>query len=89
MSSDLLKTKLFIPPARIGLVSRHRLLQKLEDGLQHGQRLTLVSAPPGFGKTTLITAWQKEQSGDQKKHRVHHCLRRTLEECQRPHRNEP
>ena len=57
MPDDLLKTKLFIPPARPGQVARPQLMQKLEDGLQSGQRLTLVSAPPGFGKTTIITEW--------------------------------
>jgi LuxR family transcriptional regulator, maltose regulon positive regulatory protein len=57
MADDLLKTKLFIPPARGGLVGRPRLLQKLDGSLQGGQKLTLVSAPPGFGKSTLVIDW--------------------------------
>lgn len=55
MSATLLKTKLYIPPARPNLVSRPRLLDHLNRGLH--RKLTLVSAPPGFGKTTLVSEW--------------------------------
>jgi LuxR family maltose regulon positive regulatory protein len=51
----LLKTKLYIPPARADLVERPRLLERLNAGL--GGKLTLISAPAGFGKTTLVTQW--------------------------------
>jgi LuxR family maltose regulon positive regulatory protein len=52
---QLLTTKLFIPKTRPDLVSRPRLLKQLNDGLHH--KLTLVSAPAGFGKTTLVREW--------------------------------
>ncbi|MFZ0547936.1 MAG: LuxR C-terminal-related transcriptional regulator [Candidatus Promineifilaceae bacterium] len=55
MINTLLQTKLYIPPTRANIVPRTQLLQKLNDGL-HG-KLTLASAPAGFGKTTLITDW--------------------------------
>lgn len=55
MTATLLTTKLYIPPPRPDAVSRPRLLARLNAGL-HG-RLTLVSAPAGFGKTTLVSAW--------------------------------
>ena len=48
----LLSTKLFLPPARANRVQRPRLRQKLEAGLSGP--LTLISAPAGFGKTTLL-----------------------------------
>jgi LuxR family maltose regulon positive regulatory protein len=51
----LLSTKLSVPSVRPYLVPRVRLIEKLEDGL--GCRLTLVSAPAGFGKSTLLGAW--------------------------------
>jgi LuxR family maltose regulon positive regulatory protein len=51
----LLATKLHIPPLRPTLVARPRLFSKLQQGL--GSRLILVSAPAGFGKTTLLSAW--------------------------------
>ena len=51
----LLSTKLYIPPPRSNAVNRPRLLARMNDGL-HG-KLTLVSAPVGFGKTTLVSAW--------------------------------
>lgn len=57
MLAPLLTTKLYIPPPRPRLVPRPRLLQRLDEGLRLGHRLTLVSAPAGFGKTTLITEW--------------------------------
>jgi LuxR family maltose regulon positive regulatory protein len=55
MPTPLLTTKLYPPPPRPDAVARPRLFERLDDGL-HG-RLTLVSAPAGFGKTTLVSAW--------------------------------
>ncbi|HZG68404.1 MAG TPA: LuxR C-terminal-related transcriptional regulator, partial [Herpetosiphonaceae bacterium] len=47
--------KLFVPSARANLVPRQRLFDHLQRGLQG--KLTLISAPAGFGKTTLVSAW--------------------------------
>jgi LuxR family maltose regulon positive regulatory protein len=55
MSMALLATKLYAPTLRAGLVPRLRLIERLTAGL--ACRLTLVSAPAGFGKTTLTAAW--------------------------------
>jgi LuxR family maltose regulon positive regulatory protein len=55
MSAPLLTTKLYIPPPRPNLIPRPRLLKALDEGLGLGRWLTLVSAPAGFGKTTLVT----------------------------------
>jgi LuxR family maltose regulon positive regulatory protein len=55
MSESILLTKLYIPPLRPGLIRRPRLLEMLDNALQH--RLTLLSAPAGFGKTTLLSDW--------------------------------
>jgi LuxR family transcriptional regulator, maltose regulon positive regulatory protein len=57
MPAPLLATKLFIPPAGKNLVVRPRLLERLDAGLEAGCRLTLVCAPAGFGKTTLVSTW--------------------------------
>ncbi len=70
MTALLLKTKLYIPHIRPELVSRPRLIAQLDTGLCSGslgeddliqdhfaRKLTLVSAPAGFGKTALITEW--------------------------------
>jgi ATP/maltotriose-dependent transcriptional regulator MalT/transcriptional regulator with XRE-family HTH domain len=51
----LLTTKFFIPSPSHALIPRPRLTTQLRASLQH--KLTLVSAPPGFGKTTLLSAW--------------------------------
>jgi LuxR family maltose regulon positive regulatory protein len=42
------------------LVSRPHLIERLNLGLQPGQKLALVSAPAGFGKTTLVSAWVQQ-----------------------------
>ena len=55
MAIPLLKTKLYIPPVRPRLVSRPRLIERLNAGLH--RKLTLISAPAGFGKTTLVSEW--------------------------------
>jgi LuxR family maltose regulon positive regulatory protein len=71
MATPLLKTKLYIPPirpdpstglpstalgaGRTWLVPRPRLIERLNEGLH--RKLTLVSAPAGYGKTTLVNAW--------------------------------
>jgi LuxR family maltose regulon positive regulatory protein len=59
----LLKTKLYIPPVRTGLVSRPRLVARLDQGTRFGCKLTLISAPAGFGKTTLVAEWA-HQAGE-------------------------
>src|ERR1017187_1362361 len=53
--APLLETKLYVPRARRGLVPRPRLSERLDRGT--ASKLVLVSAPAGFGKTTLVTEW--------------------------------
>ncbi|HEX2986672.1 MAG TPA: AAA family ATPase, partial [Chloroflexota bacterium] len=55
MQSPLLSTKLYVPPAQPEVVLRPRLIEQLKEGL--ARRLTLISAPAGFGKTTLLSQW--------------------------------
>jgi LuxR family maltose regulon positive regulatory protein len=57
MSPHLLATKFHIPPRRVDLVARPRLLQELQRGLDEHRKLTLISAPAGYGKTTLVAEW--------------------------------
>lgn len=52
---ELLRTKLALPRPRQSLVQRASLLSRLDEGLE--RKLTLLSAPAGFGKTTLVSAW--------------------------------
>ncbi len=59
---QLLATKFFIPSSRLGVVSRPRLIKQLDQGLHC--KLTLVSAPAGYGKTTLVSEWVKPLSLD-------------------------
>lgn len=60
----LLQTKLFKPPLRRNLVPRARLLAKLNQALSPETRLTLISAPAGFGKTTLISEWLQNRQAE-------------------------
>jgi len=55
MPTPLLTTKLYIPPVRPDLVPRPRLIERLNQGMAY--KLTLISAPAGFGKTTLLSEW--------------------------------
>ncbi|MEU8225809.1 LuxR C-terminal-related transcriptional regulator [Kribbella sp. NPDC048915] len=57
MGTVVLATKLFVPARRAGLVGRPWLSERLDDVLEPGRRLALVSAPAGFGKTTLVGEW--------------------------------
>jgi LuxR family maltose regulon positive regulatory protein len=58
-SSPLLATKLFVPRPRQAIVPRPGLLRLLDGAIT--QPLTLVSAPAGFGKTTLVATWVQQQ----------------------------
>ncbi|MCK4792733.1 MAG: hypothetical protein KAV87_53890, partial [Desulfobacteraceae bacterium] len=55
MSLQLINTKLNIPKLRSGIVSRENLLSRLSEGIS--TKLTLISAPTGYGKTTLVLDW--------------------------------
>jgi LuxR family maltose regulon positive regulatory protein len=57
MPAPILATKLYIPLPRLKAVSRPRLIERLNEGLVMGCKLTLISASAGFGKTTLISDW--------------------------------
>lgn len=53
MKSPIIATKLFRPPLRPEVIHRPHLAARLDEGRQ----LTLISAPAGFGKTTLVSEW--------------------------------
>src|ERR1700680_3336214 len=53
--TPILATKLYLPQLRPNVVSRPRLIERLNEGLY--RKLTLTAAPAGFGKTTLVSAW--------------------------------
>lgn len=57
MSTPILATKLYIPQLRPNAVSRPRLTERLNEGLHHNRKLTLIAAPAGFGKTSLLSEW--------------------------------
>ena len=61
-AGPLLQTKLYIPKPRRGQVGRPRLLERLRRGAE--SKLTLVSAPAGFGKTTLLAEWLDDPAAD-------------------------
>ena len=54
-AGPLLLTKLYIPPPRPELVPRPRLIERLNAGLD--RKLSIISAPAGYGKTTLLSEW--------------------------------
>ena len=57
---QILRAKLYVPRGRPGAVARSRLYARLDEGVRRD--LTVVSAPAGFGKTTLLADWSR-QSG--------------------------
>jgi LuxR family transcriptional regulator, maltose regulon positive regulatory protein len=57
MSAPILAAKLYVPPPRPRVVSRPRLIERLNESLQRAPGITLISAPAGFGKTTLVSDW--------------------------------
>jgi LuxR family maltose regulon positive regulatory protein len=57
MNARLLTTKFHIPPWRAGAIVRARLLEQLTAGLREQRKVAVVSAPAGYGKTTLVTGW--------------------------------
>jgi len=63
MDADILLTKLFLPSVPQGFIRRPRLLDELNTGLKTGKTLTLVSAPAGYGKSSLLAEWITEFKG--------------------------
>ena len=57
MKSSLLHSKFYSPPPRPNLIARPHLLHQLDEAIPEGHKLTLISAPAGFGKTTILTTW--------------------------------
>jgi LuxR family maltose regulon positive regulatory protein len=60
MVTPLLATKLYIPPVRPDCVPRPHLIERLNKGLH--RKLTLLSAPAGFGKSTLLGEWAQQSA---------------------------
>src|ERR671915_1071133 len=57
MDWQILRAKLYVPRSRPNAVPRPRLYERLDEGVR--RELTLVSAPAGFGKTTLLADWSR------------------------------
>ncbi len=73
MPTPILATKLYIPPPRPKAVPRPRLIARLNEGLE--RKLTLISAPAGFGKTTLVSEWmQSARQGDKETGRAEDAI---------------
>jgi LuxR family maltose regulon positive regulatory protein len=58
MDQPILYTKLHAPRSDADAVIRQRLIDQIESGVRRGHKLTLVSAPAGYGKSTLISQWR-------------------------------
>src|SRR5258705_9667464 len=54
---SIISTKINIPRARIDVVMRPRVMKILDEGLERPSALMLISAPAGYGKTTLVISW--------------------------------
>jgi LuxR family maltose regulon positive regulatory protein len=68
---SLLSTKFQIPKWRAELIARPRLFEQLQKGLEEKRKLTLISAPAGYGKTTQVAEWTtaiESSSTEPKKH---------------------
>ena len=63
MKAPLLTTKLFVPSVQGQLVSRPRLTTRLDEALHQGHKLILISAPAGYGKSTLVSEWVHLSAG--------------------------
>jgi LuxR family transcriptional regulator, maltose regulon positive regulatory protein len=55
MFMPIVATKVHVPPPGPNLILRPRLIERLNEGLH--RKLTLISAPAGFGKTTSVSEW--------------------------------
>src|SRR5688500_1477 len=66
MGTPVLATKLYIPPPRAKVVERPRLIERLNESQRAARALgvTLISAPAGFGKTTLVREWIHQTKGE-------------------------
>jgi LuxR family maltose regulon positive regulatory protein len=62
MAAPILATKFFAPPVRQKTVLRPRLFARLNEGVAAGRKVTLISAPAGFGKTTLLSEWAHQKN---------------------------
>lgn len=63
MSNTILPAKLHIPPPHPDLIVRSRLVSRLDAGLKAGHRMSVIVAPAGSGKTTLVTTWVYSAQG--------------------------
>jgi LuxR family maltose regulon positive regulatory protein len=62
MAIPVLATKLYLPSPPPKVVTRSRLIDRLSEGLSAGRKLSLISAPAGFGKSTLVSEWITSRS---------------------------
>lgn len=73
MENTILNTKFYIPNTRAKLIHRDRLINKLNQGIH--RKLSLISAPAGFGKTTLVTEWLSDlQFNAENQTQIHNCV---------------
>jgi len=70
MPTTVLTTKLFAPAKRPSLVARPRLIDRLDAVMEPGRKMSLISAPAGFGKTTLVSAWIEHSMARQPETRI-------------------
>jgi len=61
MTTALLQTKLYLPQLPTTIVARTRLVELLDEGMHQSHKLALISAPAGFGKTTLVIEWAEKR----------------------------